>query len=116
MHVSMESEQVDPPMPPNSEVVPAPHIPEPVAPAGSVLAAIDDDAEEEVWPDNGGAGEEGADSVDAGATTEFPELTLHDLDEVDPKSTAFDFNTRVFKRRKHSILPFDEKGRARLLA
>ena len=67
---------------------------------------LDDDGEEE-----GGAG-----STNAEPTLGFPQVTFLDVQPVDPTlEGAFDFNTKVYKRRKLSVLGFDEKGTTRLL-
>ena len=128
MHVSMAQEQVNPPTPPNLDAVPAPHptyAPEgrELGHDGDILAAIHDAEENESFFEQEGdesdqdvAGAGGAGSTTAEATAAvFPAVTFHDLQHFDPADKAFDFNTRVFKRKKLQVLAFDEKGTARLL-
>ena len=122
MHVSMEQQQVRPPTPPNSDAAPTPHSSEsaPATPPDSdILAAISNnsDEEEEIGMfDEESEEEGGAGSTNAEPTLGFPQVTFLDVQPVDPTlEGAFDFNTKVYKRRKLSVLGFDEKGTTPLL-
>ena len=126
MHVSMAQEQVNPPTPPTHDAVPAPHssiVPGENEHGGDILAAIDVHSENESFLEDEGdepgqdvAGAGGAGSATAEATAAvFPAVTFHELQHFDPADKEFDFNTRVFKRKKLQVLAFDEKGTARLL-
>lgn len=123
MRVSMDLEQVSPPVPPGSDEAPATHQPNDVVATGNILATIFDEEQSSEYdaPFAGGPGEDEA-SVDPDAisnaetSTGIPKLVAGELAGVSPDDASFDFNTMVYKRTKLMSLQFDERGKARVLA